>query len=108
MIKERRKSQRISSESDYYCFPENIKLKIRCTLKNISITGACINTPEILRKDDIVLLHIGRAGNSDLKSKVVWKIDDNYGLLFSLETSQDFTTISYLINNETRRINKTL
>jgi hypothetical protein len=104
-MQERRKSQRISSEGDYYCLPENIKVKIRCNLKNISITGACIDTAKILKKDDIVFLHIGRTGNLYLKSKVVWKIEDSYGLLFFLETSQDFTTISYLINNEMRRIN---
>jgi hypothetical protein len=101
MMEERRQHDRVDVEQNYFCLPDNMKRKIRCNLKNISVTGACISSRKMLNKDDVVLLHVKGLRNSYLKSRVVWKIEDNYGLLFFLETSQDFSSISFIINNAT-------
>ena len=101
---ERRKKSRYACEGDYYFHP-GIRGKVySCTLKNISVTGACIETIESLLKDQIIYLHVNTMDDSVLKSRVVWHMGEQYGLLFLLETSQDFDTISYIINN--RQIKK--
>ena len=105
MAAERRENERISLSRDYFFFPGKEKKKIECMLKNVSITGACIFSKVNIKKDDIIYLHIRGSKEIVLKSKVVWKIGDQYGLLFILDTSQDFDNISYIMNFELKEIN---
>ncbi|TAL30459.1 MAG: PilZ domain-containing protein [Spirochaetes bacterium] len=83
---------------DYFCAPPDMDARHRCVLKNISATGACVASKRALKKDDMIYLHVrGREGGL-LKSRVVWKTRNTYGLLFSLESSEDFDSISRIMN----------
>ncbi|MDY6935665.1 MAG: PilZ domain-containing protein [Spirochaetota bacterium] len=106
MTAERRKNERISVTRDYYYFPGEENNKIECMLKNISITGSCILSKNNINKNDIIFLHIGGKKEIVLQAKVVWKMGDQYGLLFLLDNSQDFDNISYIMNYELLNINK--
>ena len=110
MSKERRKSKRVDISVDYYYYPENKRRKIKCILKNISVTGACIISEENINvcKDNILFLHIRSTKGIELKSKAVWKIDNQYGLLFLLDTSRELENISYIMNYEIENINRGL
>ena len=98
MVTEKRKTKRFEISGDYFFFPADKRKKIKCELENISETGACISSDARIKKDEIIYLHIKGSRNILLKSRNVWKIDDQYGLLFLLDTSQEFENISYIIN----------
>ncbi len=98
---ENRKNKRIEISGDYFYYPLNKKKKINCKLNNISVTGACILSEENIKKEDIIFLHIHDTDETSdiaLKSKAVWKIDNQYGLQFLLDTSQEFEKISCIMN----------
>jgi hypothetical protein len=97
--KERRRSARVPVEGDYFCYPSDMKKRYSCTLKNISATGACITTPRALEREDVVFLHVQGRERDLLKSRVVWRMDADYGLLFFLESASDFEAISFIMNN---------
>lgn len=99
MSAERRKSTRISIVGDYFYYPGRETKKINCSINNISATGACISSGNIIKNNEIIFLHIKGTKNIVLKSKTVWKIDDQYGLLFLLDTTEEFENISYIMNN---------
>jgi hypothetical protein len=99
MIAERRKDRRIDLSGDYYFYPNNKEKKVLCSLMNLSATGACIISSESLEKKAVVFLHIKADKNIILKSEVVWKLENQYGLRFNLDTSDDFENISYIMNN---------
>ena len=98
MAAERRKTKRLDLSGDYFYYFGNKKVIIDCNLKNISVTGACITSNRTINKDDIIFLHVRGADNMVLKSKAVWKIDNQYGLLFLLDSSHEFDKISYIMN----------
>lgn len=106
MIADRRKSKRFRMQGDYFFYPGNSENKFLCKVKNISITGSCIVSDSNIKKDEIIYLHVGAQKSIELKSRVIWKSDKQYGLLFMLETGTDFDNISYIINYESSRINK--
>lgn len=99
MTSEKRKNKRISISEEYFYYPKEENKKINCRLKNISITGACITSDEKINTDEIIYLHIRGTNDIALKSKTVWKIDNQYGLQFLLDTSSEFEKISYIMNN---------
>lgn len=96
---ERRLSKRFDVSGDYLFYPEKTNNRIICKLDNISITGACILTEAKIKIDDVIQLHIRGAQDKFLKSKVVWKIDNQFGLLFMLDTEEEFNNISFIMNN---------
>ncbi|HRX16252.1 MAG TPA: PilZ domain-containing protein [Spirochaetota bacterium] len=97
--KERRAGDRHDCNGDYFFSPDSRNQKYSCLLKNVSVTGACILTEFPLKNDDQITLHVCLGKDIELKSSVVWKKNDLYGLLFELETPEAFDNISYLINN---------
>ncbi|MBN2039637.1 MAG: PilZ domain-containing protein [Spirochaetes bacterium] len=99
MTSEQRKNTRISISEEYFYYPEKKNKKINCRLNNISVTGACIISEEKIKTDEIIYLHIRGTDDIALKSKTVWKIDNQYGLQFLLDTSSEFEKISYIMNN---------
>jgi len=103
---ERRKSNRIAVDRDYYLIPGDGKTRHRCTVKNISVTGACISSTRLLAAKDIIYLHITGPRDSVVKSEVVWNSGGMYGILFLLDTPSDFDTISFIMNNLSSAINK--
>lgn len=98
MTEERRQNKRYDVPGDYYYYQGSEEDKIKCRLKNISATGACISSEETIKIDDIIFLHIGGTKNVEIKSKAVWKIDDQYGLQFMLDSSKEFDNIAYIMN----------
>ncbi|MFH0975218.1 MAG: PilZ domain-containing protein [Spirochaetota bacterium] len=96
---EQRKNSRIKVSGDFYYYPNRKKKKIKCKLDNISVTGACITTDEKIEKEDIIYLQINGFNNKALKSKAVWKIDNQYGIQFFLDSNNEFETISHVMNN---------
>jgi len=105
-MNDRRNSERINARNDYICFPGKNNEKISCTLKNISSSGACLVSDIHLKNNEIIFLTISGSKDVILKSKVLWKIKNEYGLLFILNSSQDFENISHVMNNEQKIINK--
>lgn len=95
---EKRKSKRIKISEDYFYYPREKNKKINCKLNNISVTGACITSTENIKREEIIFLHIRGANDKLLKSKTVWKIDNQYGLQFLLDTNKEFEKISYIMN----------
>ncbi len=106
MAGERRKSERFDIGRDYYYYPTNREKMRACTLLNISATGACIVSQEPLKNEAVIFLHIASSRDIVLKSRVVWQHEGQYGLQFFLDTGEDFENISFILNNELRRINK--
>ena len=98
MTAERRQNERIELSADYYFYQGSEAEKINCQLKNISATGACIDSDEIIKINDILYLHIRGTKNIEIKSQAVWKIENQYGLMFLLDSSKEFENISYIIN----------
>ncbi len=98
MSSERRRNRRKDIIGDYFYYQGNKDKKIKCKLKNMSATGACIASDEKINEDDIIFLHIQGTDNVEIKSKAVWKIDDQYGLVFLLDTNKEFEKISYIMN----------
>lgn len=98
MTAERRQNERFESTGDYYYYQGFESSKINCRLKNISATGACIDSDEIIKIDDIIFLHIRGTKNIEIKTKAVWKIENLYGLMFLLDSSSEFENISYIMN----------
>lgn len=106
MNSERRNSIRVDLSGDYFYYPGERKRKIKCIIKNISATGACIISDELLINEDVIFLGIRGDSEVILKSKAVWKIDNQYGLLFLLESDEDFANINYIMNFELDKLNK--
>ncbi len=98
MKAERRQNERFEVSGDYYYYQGSETDKIMCRLKNISATGACIDSEEKIKIDDIIFLHIRGTTNIEIKSKAVWKIENEYGLMFLLDSSKEFENISYIMN----------
>lgn len=96
---ERRTSPRIEKCGDYFMLPAT-REEVPCVLKNISVTGACIFSSEPLQLNEMVVLHVCRAKDLSLKSQVVWEKCGEYGLSFLLDTPEDFSAISFIMNNE--------
>lgn len=105
MSSERRKSNRLAVNRDYYIIPGDGNMRHRCTVKNISVTGACISSARLLAEKDVIHLHITGPRDSVFRSEVVWKREGEYGILFLLDTPSDFDTISYIMNNLSAAIN---
>ncbi|MBN2402391.1 MAG: PilZ domain-containing protein [Spirochaetes bacterium] len=99
MSAEKRKSKRINISEDYFYYPRNKNKKINCKLNNISVTGACITSNEKINKEDIIYFNIRGTRDMALKSKAVWKINNQYGIQFLLDTDKEFDTISRIMNN---------
>ncbi len=99
---ERRREERTFCNRDYFCSIMSGNLKFECKLLNVSTTGACILTNIPLKSDDLIILHIIRGRDIPFKCKVAWIKESTYGLEFFLETSDDFTNISFIINNHIR------
>ena len=99
MSGERRNSERVRTDGDFYCLPARMSRMVRCSLKNISITGACIASGGSLGAGDIISLYLESGAGRALKSRVVWKLAGEYGIEFMLETGEEFETISRIINN---------
>ena len=106
MNSERRKTVRVDLSGDYFFYPGKKNRKIKCIVKNVSATGACIISDDVLHNEDIIFLGIRGDSEVVLKSKAVWKIENQYGLLFLLETEEEFASISYIMNFEIDRLNK--
>ncbi len=98
MTSERRRDKRFDVPGDYYYVQGDKERKIKCKLKNISATGACISSEVDIKNDEIIFLHVRGTKNVEIKSKAVWKIDNEYGLLFLLDTTKEFDNISYVMN----------
>lgn len=103
---ERRKGKRIGLTGDYFFTPDNREIRMICAVKNLSVTGACISSVHELAHGQVIYIHIRGKKDIILKAKVAWKLDTQYGLSFLLETSQDFTNISYIVNYELKNINR--
>jgi hypothetical protein len=99
MSAEKRKSKRVNISEDYFYYPINKEKKINCKLNNISVTGACITSNEEIKNEDIIYFNIRGTKDMALKSKAVWKIDNQYGIQFILDTNKEFEIISYIMNN---------
>jgi hypothetical protein len=102
---ERRKTCRYIVDRDYFYLPGDKKKHHRCSVKNISATGACIASARELNEHDILYLHITGPRISLVKSEVVWRRGSIYGILFHLETTEDLDSISYIMNNIAGSIN---
>lgn len=98
---ERRRQSRRHFKGEYFYSSASAGSKIDCTLKNISPTGACIDTEAPLVNGEMIYLHILRDKDVTIKSEVVWKKENVYGVLFHLNTSEDLANISYILNTET-------
>ncbi len=96
---ERRENKRIDCSDNYFFSPKEKGVKVNCSLKNISVTGACIKTDYPIENNDYLTLHLCREKDIPLHAKVVWKEEDMYGLSFLLDTQEEFENISYIINN---------
>jgi hypothetical protein len=94
---EKRENKRVTISDDYFFYPKDKKKKINCKLNNISVTGACITSSENISNEEIIFLHI-RGDEKALKSKTVWKIKNQYGLQFLLDSNSEFETISNIMN----------
>ncbi|MCP4134969.1 MAG: PilZ domain-containing protein [bacterium] len=103
---ERRRDERVDLNKDYYYLPGDSNHEHECVVKNISITGACITAHDKLNADEILFLNIRASKEIVLKAKVVWRTDAEYGLLFLLDTSEEFENISFIMNNYAININK--
>ena len=99
MSAEKRRSKRIDISEDYFYYPQNKNKKINCKLNNISITGACITSDEKIEKEEIIYFNIRGTKDMALKSKAVWKIENQYGIQFILDTDKEFEIISRIMNN---------
>jgi hypothetical protein len=97
--KDRRRSPRIEECSDYLFSPATGRAD-SFVLKNISATGACIETDMTLAVDQILDLHICRNRDLELKSQVVWIKGREYGLSFMLDTEESFSAISFIMNTK--------
>ncbi|MCU0821773.1 MAG: PilZ domain-containing protein [Spirochaetes bacterium] len=95
---ERRQNERFDISGDYFYYQGSEAEKINCRLNNISATGACIDSDENIKINDVIYLHIRGTKNIEIKSKAVWKIDNQYGLMFLLDSSREFENISYIMN----------
>jgi hypothetical protein len=105
MSVEKRKNSRINTSDDYFYYPTEKNRKINCKLNNISVTGACITSSENIKKEEIIFLHVRGTDDKVLKSKTVWKINNQYGLQFLLDSSSEFEKISYVMNTMTESKN---
>lgn len=105
MAAERRRSNRLAVDRDYYIIPGSGSRRHRCTVKNISVTGACISSIKLLEKGNIIYLHITGPRDSLFKSEVVWSREGVYGILFHLDAAADFDNISFIMNNLAVTIN---
>jgi c-di-GMP-binding flagellar brake protein YcgR len=99
MSAEKRKSKRVNIFEDYFYYPKNKNKKINCKLNNISVTGACITSNKKIAKEDIIYFNIRGTKDMALKSKAVWKIDNQYGIQFILDSNEEFEIISHIMNN---------
>jgi len=73
--KERRKELRVKSPVVVYTVDENAQIKKKAVLRDISISGIGLSTPDKLSKDTVLPLNIYLEGSSnivDLKGKVLW------------------------------------
>jgi hypothetical protein len=97
---ERRRQSRQYFKGEYFYSSASAGVRIDCTLKNISPTGACIDTEAPLVNGEMIFLHILREKDVTIKSEVVWKKENIYGVLFHLNTSEDLSNLSYILNTE--------
>ena len=102
MGEDRRRSRRVPGESGFYRMSPDARRKMRCSLKNISVTGACIVSRGRLAAGEVISLYLESGAGRALKSRVVWEIAGEYGVEFLLDSNEEFETISRIINN--RRI----
>ena len=96
---ERRKSRRMEAGGDFYRLPARMSRRVRCTLKNLSVTGACIVSRGSLATGDLIALYLESGAGGALRSRVVWSLAGEYGVEFLLENGEEFETISRIINN---------
>ncbi len=99
MTAERRKNPRTPGRGDFYSLSSDARRTVRCLLKNISVTGACIVSDGPLDAGDIIALYLESGAGRALKSRVVWRVAGEYGVEFLLESVEEFETISRVINN---------
>jgi len=98
-VTERRIKDRIECHGDYIVYGNSFENRISCELKNISVTGACVEMQHVLKRDDKIVLHLCKGDDISLSAKVVWRDDKKYGLVFLLDTAEEFEHISYIMNN---------
>jgi len=98
-VTERRIKDRIECHGDYIVYGSSREKRISCELKNISVTGACVETKHLLGKDETIELHLCKGEDISLSAKVVWRDNEKYGLVFLLDTAEEFEHISYIMNN---------
>lgn len=96
---DRRRKERVACAENYFFSPKEKGVKVQCQLKNLSVTGACITTDYPVETDEHLTLHLCRDKDIPLHAKVVWQDKHDYGLLFLLDTQQEFENISYIMNN---------
>ncbi len=99
MVTERRGGERVSCQGDYIAYGKSSRKKIDCELKNISVTGACVETAHPLKEKETIVLHLCKGGDITLSARVVWRQNNKYGLVFLLDTPEEFEHISYVMNN---------
>ncbi|HOF34192.1 MAG TPA: PilZ domain-containing protein [Spirochaetota bacterium] len=95
---EKRSSSRYYSDGDFIHTSRTASGSVSCVLKNISATGACILADIPIEIGEKVFLHVNRGEATSLRGKVVWQNDNEYGIEFLLESSDDFEQISNIVN----------
>jgi len=103
--KERRRTPRYEIGRDYYFIPGASGKRHPCRVNNISVTGACISSGTVLKRSDVILLHIAGIRETAFKSEVMWAREGMYGVLFHLDTPEDLANISFVMNNIAGAIN---
>jgi c-di-GMP-binding flagellar brake protein YcgR len=96
---EKRKKYRIPCCHDCYYYKKDKSEKHEFSLVNISATGACIESDLKIKKDDVINIHINCGKEVVFSAKAVWEREQTYGVLFILESPEDLTNISFLLNN---------
>ena len=91
---------------DYYLLKKDMDKIHSCKVKNISGTGVCIISLDDIKNNEIIFLYIHGNKENAIKSKVVWRMEEQYGLQFVLDSNNDFKSVSYVMNHLAFEINK--
>lgn len=98
---EKRKKFRVPCFHDcyYYVINKGEHKKHKFNLKNISVTGACIETRSKLENEEVIKIHICRDFEMFFTAQVIWRRSNTYGISLILESNEDLKNISYVLNN---------
>ena len=102
--RDKRQNGRIECSGEYLYSTHTAGNRVECSLKNISVTGACISTGALLDNQEKVILHICRGKDMSFSGKVVWRNKDTYGISFDMDSEEEFSDISFIMNNFSDRI----